>query len=362
MIAYSQNQASKLESQVESTKQGIEWLTSEQKEAAAREMEQLGEGSGDPDPLEPGEYYFLGTGRDIYDGHGVGMSQWGAYGMAANHGWSAQQILQYYYTGVNISQYSLSSEISIIFCPDNPTYDTPPCSGRSAETRRISFDDYLTGIGEVPDSWPFEVVKAQVIAARTYATRSTGNGNPNSPICITASCQVHYLNTEKKRAAVNATKDLVILYNESLISAVYHASARGHTQNNEYRWTRKSWSTVSPQDLLGWPAGYLKGVDDSAYSYKNQYYNWKWRVNSYSLEELSSIFSRDNATNVGQIIDIKLYREFNRVWAVEMRGTNGIKYIASWKFKDVFNSWIYSNYPVEKRAYLFSTDFYFMKV
>ncbi len=33
------------------------------------------------------------------NGHGIGMSQWGAYGYAADHGWSAGQILDHYYGG-----------------------------------------------------------------------------------------------------------------------------------------------------------------------------------------------------------------------------------------------------------------------
>jgi SpoIID/LytB domain protein len=33
------------------------------------------------------------------NGHGIGMSQWGAYGYAADHGWNATQILDHYYRG-----------------------------------------------------------------------------------------------------------------------------------------------------------------------------------------------------------------------------------------------------------------------
>lgn len=33
------------------------------------------------------------------NGHGIGMSQWGAYGYAADRGWSAAQILDHYYSG-----------------------------------------------------------------------------------------------------------------------------------------------------------------------------------------------------------------------------------------------------------------------
>ena len=36
-------------------------------------------------------------------GHGIGMSQWGAYGYA-KHGWSYRQILKHYYTGISFAQ------------------------------------------------------------------------------------------------------------------------------------------------------------------------------------------------------------------------------------------------------------------
>src|SRR5579862_3557181 len=36
-------------------------------------------------------------------GHGVGMSQWGAYGYA-RHGWSYRQILAHYYPGTTLGQ------------------------------------------------------------------------------------------------------------------------------------------------------------------------------------------------------------------------------------------------------------------
>src|SRR5918992_1338620 len=44
-------------------------------------------------------FTFYGSGW----GHGVGMSQWGAYGLALK-GWSHQRILEHYYTGTNVAQ------------------------------------------------------------------------------------------------------------------------------------------------------------------------------------------------------------------------------------------------------------------
>ncbi len=45
----------------------------------------------------PLTFIFSGLGN----GHGVGMSQWGAYGMALQ-GYKYQDILKYYYQGINI--------------------------------------------------------------------------------------------------------------------------------------------------------------------------------------------------------------------------------------------------------------------
>ena len=50
--------------------------------------------------------YFEGRGL----GHGVGLSQWGAYGLAQS-GWKASDIIKFYYRGVEIANYhALNSE------------------------------------------------------------------------------------------------------------------------------------------------------------------------------------------------------------------------------------------------------------
>src|SRR5262249_54571350 len=51
----------------------------------------------------PGEAVFLVSGRGY--GHGVGMSQFGAYGMA-NAGYAYDKILAYYYTGTRLGRRS----------------------------------------------------------------------------------------------------------------------------------------------------------------------------------------------------------------------------------------------------------------
>jgi stage II sporulation protein D len=60
----------------------------------------------------------------------------------------------------------------------------------------LGFEDYLKGIAEVPRSWPMEALKAQVVAARTYAMNSLQAGSSEGralgyDLCATQACQVY---------------------------------------------------------------------------------------------------------------------------------------------------------------------------
>ncbi len=69
----------------------------------------------------------------------------------------------------------------------------------------VSLEDYLKGIAEMPSSWPAEALRAQAIAARTYAlwvlqSRPAGEAaGLGAQICATESCQV-YAGTAKESA------------------------------------------------------------------------------------------------------------------------------------------------------------------
>jgi len=100
--------------------------------------------------------------------HRKGMSQYGARGRAEN-GQNANQILQFYYGKTPVGK-DTSGNINV--------------SGIGS----VNFEDYyLLGIAEMPSSWHVEALKAQAIAARTYAYRYKVQG---STICTTESCQV----------------------------------------------------------------------------------------------------------------------------------------------------------------------------
>lgn len=177
--------------------------------------------------------------------HRVGMSQYGAFGRA-KAGQSAEDILKAYYSGVEIKK-------------DYPVPSTIQVDGYG----RIPFEDlYLKGIGEMPSSWGdqggMEALKAQAVAARTYALAVTNNGAGS--ICASESCQVYIGHNKggKWEEAVNATRGWVIVSGGSPIKAWYASTSGGFTR--------------SSADMFGSATSFATGIKDTAGSWPNDAY------------------------------------------------------------------------------------------
>ncbi|MCM3691771.1 SpoIID/LytB domain-containing protein [Neobacillus niacini] len=104
---------------------------------------------------------------------------------------------------------------------------------------KLPLEDYLKGVVpyEMPAGWNVEALKAQTVAARTYALARI-----NNVIDDTISYQVYggyiwnspdYVNSNK---AVEETRGQVLRYNGNLISAVYSSSNGGQTESNSNYW------------------------------------------------------------------------------------------------------------------------------
>lgn len=113
-------------------------------------------------------------------------------------------------------------------------------------SNRLPLERYVLGLQEVPTDWPEEALKAQVVAARTYALRELEDGRSGESaiygydICATILCQVFsgadvVLGEDGERwtAAVEATAGETILYNGEPILARYHSTSGGRTIDNE---------------------------------------------------------------------------------------------------------------------------------
>ena len=98
----------------------------------------------------------------------------------------------------------------------------------------VDVETYLKGMGEVRDpTWPPAALRAQAIAARTYALRAMAVGGE---VCDTQRCQV-YLGAQAEYGAMNKavddSREQVLVFGRELISAVYSANGGGHSASQE---------------------------------------------------------------------------------------------------------------------------------
>lgn len=262
-------------------------------------------------------------------GHGVGLSQYGAYGLA-RQGWGSGRIVRWFYRGVElrerrppVSRFRIgllqnrhrftlvaSRGAYELRLPGGKVVDTvAEGSGRKVIVRRgryrvrklngdlvgdfgsasaplravrrsgsslirvvqwghrlgrgrlqwamtsrrtahlvavLRAEDYLKGLAEVPSSWPAAALRAQAVAARSYAYRGAAGG-------IRSACSCHlygdvrsqaYAGWEKEAAldgerwvaAVDGTRRVVAVHDGAVISAFYSSSSGGMTEHSENVW------------------------------------------------------------------------------------------------------------------------------
>jgi len=154
--------------------------------------------------------------------HRVGMSQYGAYGRA-KAGQGYQDILKTYFEGIGFEKRDQNMRIKV--------------QGYG----EMGLDEYLLGIYEMPGSWPIDALKAQAVAARSYALAYTNNGE--NEICTTQACQVYKGGNKggEWEKAVRETEGEVMTHSGQVIKAWYASTAGGYTFNSG-----DIWSTPTP--------------------------------------------------------------------------------------------------------------------
>jgi SpoIID/LytB domain protein len=180
--------------------------------------------------------------------HRVGMNQYGAKGRA-EAGQNYQQILKAYYGGVSVAAYPVPATITVNgYSPEyNQTFNN----------ESFPFEEYVKRLYEMPSSWHMEALKAQAVAARTYAVKWL-NDHPGQAICPSQSCQVvkHELNTTRWQQAVDATAGIVITHGGNPISAWFSSTDGGYTQSSAQVWGGSTPYTQVVRDYAGsWPGG-----------------------------------------------------------------------------------------------------------
>jgi stage II sporulation protein D len=338
-----------------------------------------------PPAAPAGSVRFCGHGW----GHGVGLGQWGADGMALA-GYNYRAIAQHFYTGTSwatvdsvntpihvavlwgASQYRvvtsgpaqleaggrispLASGQAVNLTASGGLQKVVPLSGATRLAvygpgglyhryrgtivgqpggglfyiiNVLSIEDYLRGLGEVPSSWPLDAIKAQVVAARCYALTHLGT---NALYDVDDSTQFQvYLGADNEsstqNAAVDQTVGQVLTYGGRVIIAFFSASDGGHTANV---------SDVWGGSLATYP--YLTGVLDPWDVVAPRH---TWYTEPYSYATLERVyFSGVDVATYGRLVRLDLSDRdaSDRLNTVGLVGSKGVKRIGSDSFLRIFN-------------------------
>ena len=265
---------------------------------------------------DPGAVFVV-SGRGW--GHGVGMSQWGAHGLA-RRGLSYDRILAHYYRGTTIEkapvskvrvllasgkrQLTIESEAPFrvrdpdgrvrrlpagkhVLGPglrvkakgvkrrvklDGPAVFMPGeeplqlgrryrgaiqvdvVGGRLRAINVVGLEAYLKGVvpAEVPDDWPEEVLKAQAVAARSYAlaTRKTDGAYDLFPDVRSQVYRGVDEEEDSTNAAIDATVGQVLMHAGRVATTYFHSTSGGRTASVVDVWPGSS------------PVPYLTSVND----------------------------------------------------------------------------------------------------
>jgi len=125
-------------------------------------------------------------------------------------------------------------------------------AGRLQVVNHVPLEVYLPSVvgSEMPASWPLEALRAQAVAARTYALKARKPAALFDLQATTASQVYKGVEAEMPatRAAVEGTRGLVLTYNNALIDAVFHSSSGGNTESSGDLWPRQLPYLVSVPD------------------------------------------------------------------------------------------------------------------
>ncbi len=189
----------------------------------------------------------------------------------------------------------------------------------------VNIDQYVCGVlpSEIGGSSPLETIKAQAVAARSYAlVASIDGGNHAShgfDVCSSTHCQVYRgVNSENENCnqAAFETAGQCIYYDGKPVMAYYSKNSGGYTQNVEDVWSSS--------------LGYLRAVPDPYCPA----YLWE---KTYSFSDLESKLSAAGK-NVGTLtkVEITALAENGNVKEITFTGTEGSAAYSKYAIRSFF--------------------------
>jgi len=213
----------------------------------------------------------------------------------------------------NINNKKYRGDFEIIFNPKNiNTFHI---------INNVLLEEYLRGVvpSESPSSWPEESLKAQSLAARTYAIANWNKRKDDGfDLADTVADQVYNgISSESPLTdkAIKETSGQVITFNGKLINALFFSCSGGYTDS-----ALEVWNVDLP---------YIKPVPD--FDYKAPKFRWE---KIYSNSDIKNALIKLDV-NIGNILEIQPieFTSQNRVKKIKFIGTNGEQIVDSNKFR-----------------------------
>lgn len=183
--------------------------------------------------------------------------------------------------------------------------------GLLSVVNELSLEEYLYAVvsSEVPASFQQEALAAMAVASRCYATSAIGQskfGGYGADLDDTTMSQVYNSTAETyaSRSAVDETKGVLMLYEGSIVNAVYFSTSAGLTANaeeawgSEYPYLKAKLETENPSTVdFSKEETFDNFIDTSSVNgisntefFENDKQFFRWHV-SYTTEELESAIS-----------------------------------------------------------------------
>lgn len=210
---------------------------------------------------------------------------------------------------------------------------------------RIDMEAYIRGVlyHEVSAKWPMEAMKAQAVAARTYALYQIKT-NKDQMYDVTSDIYSQMYggkSAERYRTnlAVNRTEGQVLLSDGKILPAFFHANCGGHTEDVSELWK----FDLKP----------LKGVK-CPYCRLQPGYAWKRNFKSQDVQELLN----QKGYKIGSIKDVAIVgkNRSGRITFLRFEDRDGkVLLIAGKDFRDIVGPNIVrsNKYNVEMKGYYF---------
>jgi stage II sporulation protein D len=203
-------------------------------------------------------------------------------------------------TGVSLFSLESNHRLLVGKIPYHGTLIFGRFNNQPIVVNRLNLDHYLNGVltpelGERTDA-EYEAVKAQAVAARTYALRHLGQ-YAFAPYDLKAdvSDQV-YVGASQQRDwvdhAVAETEGEVLTYNGDLIESYYHSTCGGKTDAIEDVWPKPA-------------KPYLVSVEDDEFCKWSKYWTWTEEFTAKSLVANLKAYRKSVGASIGDFSFLK---------------------------------------------------------